>query len=166
MTIDKATKVRDEDALDIDKISEFIAIALPDFKVNQGIEILQFPSGASNLTYEIKGDQKSLILRTSPAGANIKSAHDMGREYRVLSSLISHFPYCPMPLAFSDDKNVLGRDFYVMEKVEGIIPRRDFPVKLSAEQHTQLCKNLVDVQVKLHAVDIVDKGLIELGKLL
>ena len=164
MTIDKAGKMRQEDALDKELIGKFLTENLTEFSITKTIEILQFPSGASNLTYEIKGDNQSLILRTSPAGANIKSAHDMGREYKVLSRLISHFPYCPKPLAYCDDRAILDRPFYVMEKVTGMIPRRDMPVTLSESQHTELCKNLVDVQVKLHGVDIVEKGLIELGK--
>ena len=164
MAIDKASKVRDEDALDEQKVTDFVNQSLPEFSTDKPIEILQFPSGASNLTYELKLDDVSLILRTAPQGANIKSAHDMGREYKVLTRLIEHFPYCPKPLAFSDDESYVGRDFYIMEKVEGIIPRRDMTVKYNTEELRQLCKNLVDVQVKLHAVDIVAKGLIELGK--
>ena len=164
MTIDKASKVRNEDALDEQKITHFVNENLPQFATHKDIEILQFPSGASNLTYELKLDDVSLILRTAPKGANIKSAHDMGREYKVLSRLIEHFPYCPKPLAFCDDEHYLGHDFYVMEKIEGIIPRRDMSIEYSIDELQQLCKNLVDVQVKLHAVDIVAKGLIELGK--
>ncbi len=164
MIIDQASKVREEDSIDEAKVENYIRTHLPNLAITKGIEILQFPSGASNLTYEIQLDELSIILRTAPAGANIKSAHDMGREYKVLSKLIDHFPYCPKPLAYSDDESILGREFYMMEKIVGIIPRREMPIEYSKEQLTELCKNLVDVQVQLHAVDIVEKGLIELGK--
>lgn len=164
MNIDKATAVRQEDKLEEDKISEFISENLPELSIDKGIEILQFPSGASNLTYELKLDELSLILRTSPRGANIKSAHDMGREFQVLSKLIKHFPYCPEPLAYSEDVSIVGRPFYLMQKVDGLIPRRQMPVELSEQQLNRLCQQLVDVQVELHALDIIDTGLIELGK--
>jgi len=164
MSIDKAVQVRQEDALNAERIGKFISDYLPEFPIEKGIEILQFPSGASNLTYELKLGRHSLILRTSPKGANIKSAHDMGREYRVLSSLIEHFPYCPKPIAYSEDNSILGRPFYIMEKIEGIIPRRKMPVKLSDQQCHELCKNLIKVQLQLHAIDITDNGLIDLGK--
>ncbi|MFT5451902.1 MAG: aminoglycoside phosphotransferase (APT) family kinase protein [Enterobacterales bacterium] len=164
MSLDKATTVREEDSIDIAKVTEFVRQALPEIAVNDSVEILQFPSGASNLTYEIKCADRSLILRTAPKGANIKSAHDMGREYKVLSRLIEHFPYCPRPLAYSADDSVLGCEFYIMEKVEGIIPRRDMPIDYTEQELKLLCTNLIDVQVQLHDVDIVAKNLIELGK--
>jgi aminoglycoside phosphotransferase (APT) family kinase protein len=116
MTIDKADQVRDEDNLDKQKIIEYFQAKLPQYNLNneQSFELLQFPSGASNLTYEIKLEQQSLILRTSPIGANIKSAHDMGREYQVLSRLINYFPYCPKPIAYADDEAIMGRPFDIM----------------------------------------------------
>ncbi|PCJ49216.1 MAG: phosphotransferase family protein [Gammaproteobacteria bacterium] len=164
MSLDKATKVRQEDSLDIQSVLEYLAANLPDYSIGDKFEILQFPSGASNLTYELKGESQSLILRTAPQGANIKSAHDMAREFNVLSRLKEHFAYCPKPLAYSDDNAILGREFYIMEKIEGIIPRRELPIDYSEQQLQLLCTNLVDVHVKLHQVDIVEKNLIELGK--
>ena len=103
MSLDQAVKVRSEDALDAKVISDYIHQNLPDYTLTNDIEILQFPSGASNLTYELKLDNQSLILRTAPAGANIKSAHDMGREYKVLSRLIEHlaFDCIRFPIAFN-----------------------------------------------------------------
>jgi len=88
----------------------------------------------------------------------------MGREYSVLSKLRAHFPYCPKPLAHSADKSIIGREFYMMEKVEGIIPRRELPIEYSKDGLQQLCRNLIDVQVQLHQVDIVKTDLIQLGK--
>ncbi len=164
MTMDKAQPVRTEDALNTDKISDFLLQSMPQEFDGNIMQILQFPGGASNLTYEIQLQDRSLIIRTSPAGANIKSAHDMGREFNVLSKLQGHFPYCPKPLAYSEDTDILGRPFYVMEKVNGIIPRKDMPVEMNKSQVRELCNQLINVHVDLHDIDIKSTGLIELGK--
>jgi len=162
--LDKAIKMRSEDALDAERVSDFISSHLPELELSHKVELLQFPSGASNLTYEVKLDHQSIILRTAPKGANIKGAHDMGREFNVLSKLKEHFPYCPKALAHSADLSILGCEFYMMEKIGGLIPRRELPVEYNQAELRRLCVNLIDVQVKLHQVDIVKTDLISLGK--
>ncbi len=171
--IDQPQATREEDALDAVKMVRYLRQVLPETAIKDdkgdadsgdAIEILQFPGGASNLTYQLNYANQKLILRTAPRGANIKGAHDMGREYSVLSKLQGHFPYCPKPIAYTEDSSIVGRPFYLMEKVEGLIPRKEMPVKLNIEEIQQLCKNLVSIQVKLHAVDINKTRLIELGK--
>ena len=168
MTIDKAGRMRDEDALSIEAITAYLEQVVEDFHANEAINILQYPSGASNLTYEInwqgKDSEQALILRTAPRGANIKSAHDMGREFQVLSRLGKHFKYCPTPIAHCTDDSVIGREFYLMEKVSGMIPRQTMPIDYEPELLTALCKQLMDIQLELHQIDIVDTGLIEMGK--
>jgi aminoglycoside phosphotransferase (APT) family kinase protein len=164
MTIDKASRVRDEDALPLDNIRDYLVEAIDGFSGNESIELKQYPSGASNLTYEISWPGQAIILRTSPRGANIKSAHDMGREFQVLSKLGQHFNYCPTPLALCSDEAVIGREFYLMEKVEGMIPRQTMPMDYSPEQLTSICKQLMDIQLELHQLDINATGLIEMGK--
>ena len=91
-----------------------------------------------------------MILRRPPGGTKPKSGHDMGREYRVMKALAPHFP-CPRVLAYTEDPALLGAPFYVMEKVEGIILRRDLPKGLSytPERARRLCLNLVDALIRL-----------------
>jgi aminoglycoside phosphotransferase (APT) family kinase protein len=161
---DQPQATRAEDALDEDKIVNYLKQILPEMKATETVEILQFPGGASNLTYQVEFGNQTMILRTAPRGANIKGAHDMGREFNVLSRLQGHFPYCPKPIAYSDDETVLGRPFYLMEKVEGLIPRQQMPAELSKQENRILCENLVSIHATLHAVDINKTGLIELGK--
>jgi aminoglycoside phosphotransferase (APT) family kinase protein len=88
----------------------------------------------------------------------------MGREYRVMKALAPHFP-CPRVLAYTEDPALLGAPFYVMEKVEGVILRRDLPKGLSytPERARQLCLNLVDTLVRLHTLDYAAIGLGDLG---
>jgi aminoglycoside phosphotransferase (APT) family kinase protein len=105
-----------------------------------------------------------MILRRPPGGTKPKSGHDMGREYRVMKALAPHFP-CPRVLAYSEDPALLGAPFYVMEKIEGIILRRDLPAGLSytPERARSLCLNLVDTLIRLHGLDYQAIGLGDLG---
>ena len=161
---DQPQVTREEDSLDESKVLNYLKQEMAGIENVESIEILQFPGGASNLTYQVAFGDQTMILRTAPRGANIKGAHDMGREFNVLSRLQGHFPYCPKPIAYSDDETILGRPFYLMEKVEGLIPRREMPVELNPEENRVLCENLISIHTDLHAVDISKTGLIELGK--
>src|SRR5690606_40629179 len=85
-------------------------------------------------------------LPISPFGRKAKSAHDMGREFRILNRLNGGFPYCPKALLHCTDESVIGAEFYVMERIEGIILRSDLPAALRSEEHTselQSRENLV-----------------------
>ena len=112
----------------------------------------QFGGGASNLTYSLRDDSHDLILRRPPSGQKAKGAHDMGREYRIQDGLREVFPLVPDMVALCDDESVIGSEFYVMQRVDGIIPRRDFPpgVELDEKQTRELCTNALDVLIDLH----------------
>lgn len=161
---DQAKEPRKGEALNAAKVEQFLRDTLPN--LSGPVEVSQFPGGASNLTYLVKAGDRELVLRRPPFGTKAKSAHDMGREYRVLSRLNSVFPYCPRPLAYCEDESVVGAPFYVMERLRGIILRRNLPkgMHLMKEQATQLSRNLVDVQFELHRVDYKAAGLEDFGK--
>ena len=129
------------------------------------IVIRQFPGGASNLTYLIAAGGRDYVLRRPPSGTKARSAHDMGREFRILSRIHDAFPYAPRPLAYCDDPALLGEPFYLMERLRGLILRRDLPADLSldAAEARALCENLVAVHAELHDVDYAAAGLAELG---
>lgn len=126
----------------------------------------QFPSGHSNLTYSVRFGQREMILRRPPFGSNVKSAHDMGREYRVLSKLHPFFPPAPEVLLYCDDDSILGAPFYLMEPIRGIILRRDPPagMNLSAEIARRLSEAFVDTLAVLQKLDYRVAGLGDLGK--
>ena len=88
--------------------------------VNAGLNVTQFSNGFSNLTYLLEIENKSYVLRRPPAGA-VKRGHDMGREYKILSRLYKGFPKSPKALVYTEDTDVIGASFYVMEKVDGVI---------------------------------------------
>ena len=162
--LDQAGSVRDENNFDPKVILPYLKSQIPDL-VDGPCELQQFAGGASNITYLLKVGGREMILRRPPAGTKPKSGHDMGREFRVMKALHPHFP-CPRPLAYCEDTSLIGSDFYVMERIKGVILRRDLPKTLSytPEQTRQLCLNLMDTQIKLHQLDYQAIGLEGLGK--
>ncbi len=107
-----------------------------------------------------------MVLRRPPFGSKVKSAHDMSREYRVLSRLHAVYPQAPKALLYCEDPSVLGAPFYLMECVQGIILRRDPPEALGiiAETARQLSEAFVDNLARLHGLDYTSIGLADLGK--
>ena len=101
-------------------------------------EVRQFPGGASNLTYLLAYPDVDLILRRPPTGVKAAGAHDMGREFRIQSALAPVFPYVPRMIGFCRDEAVIGSDFYVMEKLDGTILRRELPWPLSDDEASPL----------------------------
>ncbi len=162
--IDSSTKVREGEELDASKIEGFLKDTIPGLRGN--LTVSQFPSGYSNLTYLLTFDDRELVLRRPPFGKKAKTAHDMGREYRILKALKPVFPYCPEPISYTEDTSIIGSHFYVMERLRGIILRKDLPQNLSftPEQARQLCEKLLDVQIQLHAIDYKKIGLENYGK--
>lgn len=161
--LDRAGDVRGEDAFDVAAVDAFLKTKT---ELSGTPEVKQFPGGASNLTFQLTYPDRDLILRRPPAGPLPKSGHDMHREYEVQSKLATTFPYVPKMVAFCDDHSVLGSDFYVMEKVRGIILRKDLPAgfTLSTEQTEALAGNWVGRLADLHAVDPAAAGLDGLGR--
>lgn len=158
-------EVRAEDAFDAGAVHAWLRGKLEGLG-DEPPRVRQFPGGASNLTYQLTYPDRELILRRPPAGHKAASAHDMRREYRVQHALKPVFPYVPRMLAFGDDPAVLGGDFYVMEKLDGLILRGDLPpdMTLTPEQARELSGRVVGRLVDLHAVDVATAGLADLGK--
>ncbi len=130
------------------------------------VAIDQFPGGHSNLTYRIRRGEHEYVLRRPPFGSKVKSAHDMGREVRVLSKLSPVYPRAPRVIAYEATGDVLGAPFYLMERRRGVILRKQLPPALAGDpaRLRRLCELLVDALVELHAVDFAAAGLGDLGK--
>ncbi|WP_024646945.1 phosphotransferase family protein [Pseudomonas syringae] len=161
---DQSTEIRPGEELDVSIIDPYLRAHIPAL---DGTPIIsQFPGGASNLTYLIQYPDRELVLRRPPFGHKARSAHDMGREYRILNQLKDAFPYCPQAYLHCTDPSVIGSDFYVMQRVKGVILRSDLPPQLglSAQQTEDLCKGFIDKLVDLHQVDYQACGLGDLGK--
>jgi len=162
---DGARPVRDEDAFDVGAAHAWLAARVPEL-AGPPPQVRQFSGGSSNLTYLLRYPGRDLILRRPPAGRKAASAHDMGREYRVQSLLAPVYPYVPAMVAFCDDASVIGAEFYVMERVAGLIPRASLPPEVPGDPDTvrRLCEAVVDRLVELHQVDAEAAGLGELGR--
>jgi len=162
--IDTPKKIREGEELNIPAIEKFLKEYIPGLEGNLVVE--QFPSGYSNLTYLIKVGKKELVLRRPPFGTKAKTAHDMKREYKILNALNPVFHYCPKPLIYTEDTSIMGCPFYVMERIKGIILRRDLPEGLSfkPEEARKLCENMLDVHLELHSIDYKKIGLADFGK--
>jgi aminoglycoside phosphotransferase (APT) family kinase protein len=123
--------------------------------------------GRSNLTYRV-GDAGggSWILRRPPMGATLGSAHDMGREHRILSALAPAGLPVPTPVALCEDEDVTGAVFYVMELVDGLVLRDEDDVTGAFDEDGRRAIGfaLVDTLVDLHAVEPAAVGLGELGR--
>ncbi len=162
--IDQAVDIREGEELDALAVDQFMKQAMPGLSGKPSIR--QYPGGASNLTYQVDYGGESFVLRRPPFGKIAKSAHDMLREARVMKALKPVYPYVPEIIAIGDDHEVLGCDFYVMERLQGIILRQDFPkdFELNESDTRKLCLNVVDKLVDLHRVDATAAGLDHLGK--
>jgi aminoglycoside phosphotransferase (APT) family kinase protein len=162
--IDKPVEARASELPDMKKLGSYLA----DQQIMQGVllKIQQFPGGYSNLTFLLRTSEREMILRKPPRGANIKTAHDMGREFRVLQALQQVFPAVPRAILLCEDESIIGAPFYLMERVEGVILRNRLPKGMSVSSATmkQLSEAAVDLLAKLHDIDLHSTGLIQMGK--
>lgn len=161
---DEPTGVRPGEQLDQERLAAYLKSNVPGAAGE--LSVKQFPSGFSNLTYLLRMGDREMVLRRPPFGTKAKTAHDMGREYRVLKALKPVFGYCPTPLAYCEDPAVMGCPFYVMERIRGIILRKNPPpgLSLSPAQMRGLCETLLAVHLRLHQVDYTAVGLADFGK--
>ncbi|HYL86896.1 MAG TPA: phosphotransferase family protein [Candidatus Angelobacter sp.] len=161
---DKPTSIRPGEELDLGKLEPFLRSHFPG--EGEAFRVRQFPSGHSNLTYSVQLGDRQMVLRRPPFGSKVKSAHDMGREFHVLSKLHEVYSPAPKVLFYCDDSAVLGAPFYLMEPIQGIILRRDPPPGLEFTPDTArgLCESFVENLARLHNIAYAAIGLGELGK--
>jgi aminoglycoside phosphotransferase (APT) family kinase protein len=161
---DRPANLRPGEELDLVRLEPFLRSCFPD--AAGSVQIAQFPSGHSNLTYLLRLGDRELVLRRPPFGTKVESAHDMSREYRVLRKLHAAYPPAPEVLRYSDDITILGAPFYVMKPIHGIILRRSLPIGMNftAETARRLSESFVDNLARLHGLDYSAIGLADLGK--
>jgi aminoglycoside phosphotransferase (APT) family kinase protein len=162
--LDKTKPIREGEQLDLSRLEPYLRDHLP--SVTGPLAVEQFPHGHSNLTYLVRSGNKEFVLRRPPFGNQVKTAHDMGREYRVLSRLAKVFAPAPMPYLYCDDETVLGAPFYLMERRHGIVLRRSPQPSLTIDPPTmrRLAESLIDNLAALHTLDYKAAGLGDLGK--
>ena len=159
---DKSVDIRQGEELNIENLQKYL---LDTLEISGEINISQFPSGFSNLTYLIKIGKEELVLRRPPYGAKIKSGHDMSREYNILAKLYPLYSKVPKVICFCSDESIIGSPFYLMERINGVILRANCPINKSLDPTTikKISNNFIDNFVELHSIDIRKSKLNEIG---
>jgi aminoglycoside phosphotransferase (APT) family kinase protein len=158
-------EVRKGEELPAVKLKQFLQENQLIGSIESELFVKQFTHGYSNLTYLLSIENKEYVLRKPPIGA-IKRGHDMSREFKVQSAVQKEFSKVPKMFAYTDDAAVLGSEFYIMEKVEGIIlnfkeaKKRDIP----ANDYKTIANAWLDTFTELHQLDYDAIGLTNLGK--
>ena len=163
----ETAEVRAGQDLDWLAIEAFLRAELP-AEITEGGEftVAQFPHGSANLTYLIAFGDHELVLRRPPFGTLAPGAHDMKREFKVLSRLWEHFDKAPRAYAFSDDHAIAGADFFVMERRRGEVVRGVIPESMRhhADVGRRMGLALVDAIAEFHLLDPEACGLGDLGR--
>ncbi len=146
--------VRSEDAFNTAAVHAWLSQHVSGLESEPLVE--QFRSGASNLTYLLKYPDRELVLRRPPHGNKAVSAHDMKREFLIQQRLRPSYPLVPKVIALCEDPQVIGSDFYVMERINGTILRRDVPegTNLNPERAEALGQTIISGLAKLHQVNV------------
>lgn len=160
--LDDTIPIRPDEQLDETRLAAYLRGKLP--HSDKPLSVRQFGGGAANLTYLLDYGDAQYILRRPPLGAVAKSAHDMGREYNVLSRLHEAFPAAPRALLYNE--TILNAPFFIMERKRGIVVRQTIPPAFANGTNAprQMSRALVDTLAAFHAVDYAAIGLTELGK--
>jgi aminoglycoside phosphotransferase (APT) family kinase protein len=156
--------VRGEDSFDVARLDRWLRERVDGLT---GLpEVRQFTGGASNLTYLLRYPERDLVLRRPPPGTKAATAHDMRREAEIQRRLRPFYPYVPELLAFCEEHDVLGSDFYVMERIAGTIlhGRGRQQIDLPPPTARGICEAWVDRFVELHRVDVSAAALADLGR--
>ncbi len=156
--------VREGEEIDTTRVDAFLRERIPGLEGE--MKVLQFPNGASNLTYLLVFGDRELVLRRPPHGTKAKSAHDMSREYRVLSGVKKAYPHVPEVLLYTDDESIIGSEFYITKRVLGNLVLREFPPEwgFSPDHCRKFCLRFLDRLIELHQVDYRAVELENLGK--
>jgi aminoglycoside phosphotransferase (APT) family kinase protein len=162
LSVDRPDTVRDEAGIDRPRLAAYLEKAVPG--VSGPMELLQFHAGHSNLTYLARFGDRELVVKRAPLGHRAKSAHDMEREFHVLSRLHGAYRYAPKAFAYCGDTSIAGSPFCVMERTPGIIVRGEYPPHVSDERIALQFEHLVDGLVELHALDVAAAGLVDFGR--
>jgi len=158
-------RVREGEGFDLGAAERYLREHIADLPEGE-LEVRQFPSGASNLTYLLNVGEWEGVLRRPPFGRIAPKAHDMSRESSVLMKLHETYPLAPRPYFLCEDESVIGAPFYVMERRKGVVVDDEFPegVVPAPELCHGISRTVADTLAELHAVDPEEAGLGDLGR--
>lgn len=162
--LDDTIPVRPDELFDEQRVEMFLRGRIPGSE--NALKVRQFGGGKANLTYLLDYGTHQYVLRRPPLGPVAAAAHDMGREFKVLSRLYEAFPLAPRAFLFCEDTELIGSPFFVMERREGVVVRGRIPDIYAAypDAPRRMSEALVDVLAQFHAVDYKAAGLSDLGE--
>jgi aminoglycoside phosphotransferase (APT) family kinase protein len=130
------------------------------------LEVEQFPGGNSNLTYLLRIGNKEWVMRRPPLGPLLETAHDVRREFTVLRALAETEVPSPTPVAFCEDRSLIGSPFYIMERLHGfVLHKGELPPEIEPiEKRREIGFGMVEALAELHTVDYELCGLATFGK--
>jgi aminoglycoside phosphotransferase (APT) family kinase protein len=130
------------------------------------LQIEQFSSGHSNLTYLLKINNWEAVLRRPPLGPVASKAHDMVREFNILSELHPIFPIAPKPYLYSSENEIIGSPFFLMERKSGVVLDTELPshIHVTKDLLRGISEKMVDALVHLHNIDYKQTKLLEWSK--
>ena len=156
--------VRKGEELDWNKLEGYLKSEMNDLDGEMTVQ--QFHGGHANLTYLIQFGDKEFVLRRPPFGKIAPGAHDMKREYRVLSKLYKYLPEAPRAYHLCEDESIVGARFVVMQRCKGVVVRNKLPESFIGKEniHKRLTDALLKTAADLHSVDVAAADLEALGK--
>ena len=162
--MDEAKEVRKGEALDWKKLEAYLLEIIPE--LNGSMKVTQFHGGHANLTYLVQFGEQEFIVRRPPFGKIAPGAHDMKREYRVLSKLYKHFPIAPRAYHLCEDESIIGAKFIVIEKRTGVVVRTKVLdcFKNFEKVEQRLIDAMISAQADLHLIDYEAADLAKLGR--
>ena len=144
------------------KLREYISSVT---ELDRNFTFEQFKVGRSNITFKIEDGIYQYVLRRPPFGNKLESAHNMKREYKIISELYKSKIKVPKVISLCSDRNICDEDFYIMEYIDGeTISDNIIANKYSKNQKEKISKSFIRAAAELHSYDVVNSKLSDLGK--
>jgi len=161
---DDTAPVRPDERFDETRLHNWLKGKLPG--TENPLSVRQFTGGVANLTYLLDFGSHQYVLRRPPLGPVAKHAHDMGREFKVLSVLYQAFPKAPRAYLYCEDSDVIGSPFIIEERRQGVVVRKSIPPEFADIPNApqRMSQALIETLAEFHAVDFEALGLSDLGR--
>ncbi|WP_462410426.1 phosphotransferase family protein [Neobacillus sp. Marseille-QA0830] len=155
----------DHEYINWNQLETLIRKTIPDIP-DETMKIKKFSEGYSNHTYLLSFGSWESVLRRPPFGEIPAKAHDIGREYRILSKLHEVYPLAPKPYLYSEDPAIMGKHFYLMEKKQGVVINEVLPDCYGPSEQVgpAISKGIIHSLVELQQVDYQKANLLDIGK--
>jgi len=145
-----------------EKLKKYISSVVD---ISEDFNFEQFKVGRSNITFKIFDDTNSFVLRRPPFGLKLESAHNMGREYKILKVLSENGLRVPKPMYLYNKKELSEDDFYIMEFIEGeTIANNQIADEFNEIQKNTITESFIKALSEIHNFDVISSELNDLGK--